>query len=65
MKFRGFFFFQHMALKSNSAKNIFRVNAKFAGDVFSKFVCTLAVLFKCQPDAESVQAGVLFYSPGK
>lgn len=54
-----------MALKSDLAKNIFRVNAKFAGDVFSKFVCTLVVLFKCQPDAESVEVGVLFYSPGK
>lgn len=54
-----------MALKSNSAKDIFRVNAKFAGDVFTKFVCTLAVLFKCQPDAENVELGVLFYSSGK
>lgn len=54
-----------MALKSNLAKNIFRVTAEFAGDVVSKLVCTLAVLFKCQPDAESVGFGVLFYSPGK
>lgn len=54
-----------MALKSYLAKNIFRVNEEFAGDVFLKFVCTLAVLFKCQPDAESVGVTVLFYSPGK
>lgn len=54
-----------MALKSNLAKNIFRINAEFAGDVFSKFVCTLAVLFKCQPDAKNVGVGVLFYSTGK
>lgn len=54
-----------MALKSNLAKSIFRVTTEFAGDVVSKLVCTLAVLFKCQPDAENVVLGGLFYSPGK
>lgn len=54
-----------MALKSKLAKNIFRLTAELTGDVVSKLVCTLAVLFKCQPDAESEGSGVLFYSPGK
>lgn len=48
-----------MALKSNSAKNIFRVTAEFAGDVVSKLVCSLAALFKCQTDAERAGEGMV------
>lgn len=51
--------------KSYLAKDIFRITAEFAGDVVSKLVCTLAVLFKCQPDAEIPGFEVLFYSLGK